>query len=571
MIHKHDNLVKLLNNDLIKKLIVIFLLLMVPNSLAAEVIVSTPGATVQTGKTFDININIDPMNMPVSGAQLNIQFDQSILKVNKVIEGDFFKQNRAKTYFHKGIIKNSSGLVENIFSVILGQSNVSGPGTFLIINATAIGSSNFSWINLSDVKISDTDGRSVLLKSINGTLNISKIVESNDPIDLPASVSPTSGYVNKGESISMTFYPGVLTDSGTVSLSAAGLPSGVSATFSPQKCNPSCSYILMFSTSPTTPSGTYQIIITYTNGINKKSKTYSLTVKSPPSYSAKFSQTGVAGTWGVTVNGIRYATSSLSIEVPGLSGKAEYSYDKVVNSGTDTRYSCTSECTGSFNSSTSVSASYNKQYLVTTSASPVIGGTVVPSSGWFDAGSSVSITASSASGYLFSTWSGIGTGSYSGTLNPFTITINSPVNESAIFDISPVTSSLAEALDNDLVWTTGGNGKWSAQNKISFYGNDAAVSEDISNNDNTWIQTTVTGPGSLKFYWKLSSEKYFDSFFFFMDGNLVGLINGEVDWQEKSYNIGAGTHILRWYYFKNSITSERMDRAWLDNVQFYPS
>ncbi len=167
-----------MKNELIKTILVIYLILMVPNSLAADVIISTPNATIQIGQTFNININIDPLMMPVSGAQLNIKYNQSVLKVNKVLEGNFFKQEGAKTYFHSGVLNNSTGIVANIFSVILGPSNVSRYGTFLIINATAIGSSNISWINLSNVKISDPKGISVSLKSKNGTLNISKIIWS---------------------------------------------------------------------------------------------------------------------------------------------------------------------------------------------------------------------------------------------------------------------------------------------------------------------------------------------------------------------------------------------------------
>jgi len=166
----------------IKAILLTFLIMIVPNSLAADVIVSTPNATIQIGQTFNININIDPMKMPVSGAQLSIKYNQSVLKINKVLEGNFFKQEGAKTYFNSGVLNNSTGLVANVFSVILGPSNVSRSGTFLIINATAIGSSNISWINLSNVKISDPNGISVSLKSIKGALNISKIYETFDKI-----------------------------------------------------------------------------------------------------------------------------------------------------------------------------------------------------------------------------------------------------------------------------------------------------------------------------------------------------------------------------------------------------
>jgi hypothetical protein len=391
-------------------------------------------------------------------------------------------------------------------------------------------------------------------------------VEFTGSINFSVSVSPTSSSVNKGDSISTIVNLGLLNGSGAVSLSASGLPTGASAIFNPLTCAPSCSSTLTFSTSSTTPSGTYQIMITGTSGSITRSSTYSLTVQPPSSYSATFFQTGALGTWGMTVNGIRYTTSGSSIVVPGLYGTISYSYDAVVNSGTDTRYSCTSGCTGLFSSSAPVSATYKKQYWLTTSVSPLSGGTMSPSSGWFDAGSSVPITASPALGYSFSGWSGSGTGSYSGALNPSTITINSPITESVIFTINPVTSSLAGALDNDLVWATGGNAKWFSQNTMSFYGNDAAQSGELSNYENTWIQTTVTGPGTLTFYWKVSSEKYYDSLLFFIDAMNAGYINGEVDWQEKSYYIGAGTHTLKWSYNKNSMNSGGMDRAWLDKV-----
>jgi uncharacterized protein YjdB len=180
-----------IKKQFIKTILVIFFLLLVPNSLAAEVIISAPIAMSQIGQTFNININIDPMNIPVSGAQLNIKYNQSVLKINTVVEGNFFKQEGAKTYFHSGVMNNSTGLIVNIFSVIIGPKNVSRSGTFLIINATAIGSSNISWINLSNAKISDPNGISAPLKLINGTINISKTVnktlnstisESPDPI-----------------------------------------------------------------------------------------------------------------------------------------------------------------------------------------------------------------------------------------------------------------------------------------------------------------------------------------------------------------------------------------------------
>ena len=59
------------------------------------------------------------------------------------------------------------------------------------------------------------------------------------------------------------------------------------------------------------------------------------------------------------------------------------------------------------------------------------GGTVTPASGWKNSGVAVSINATPATGYTFSNWTGTGSGSYSGTNNPASITMNGPITENA--------------------------------------------------------------------------------------------------------------------------------------------
>jgi hypothetical protein len=62
-----------------------------------------------------------------------------------------------------------------------------------------------------------------------------------------------------------------------------------------------------------------------------------------------------------------------------------------------------------------------------------LGGTVSPASGWKNSGAVVSIHAMPANSYSFSNWAGSGSGSYSGTNNPASITMNGPVTETATF------------------------------------------------------------------------------------------------------------------------------------------
>jgi hypothetical protein len=61
------------------------------------------------------------------------------------------------------------------------------------------------------------------------------------------------------------------------------------------------------------------------------------------------------------------------------------------------------------------------------------GGTVSPRSGWKKTGATISISAAPANGYSFSSWTGSGTGSYSGTNNPASITMGGPITETASF------------------------------------------------------------------------------------------------------------------------------------------
>lgn len=82
-----------------------------------------------------------------------------------------------------------------------------------------------------------------------------------------------------------------------------------------------------------------------------------------------------------------------------------------------------------------VTATYATQYQLTMQVTPSGGGTTTPSVGtyWYDAGASVTISATPNSGYVFSSWSGSGTGSYTGTQNSHVLTINGPVTETANF------------------------------------------------------------------------------------------------------------------------------------------
>jgi len=101
--------------------------------------------------------------------------------------------------------------------------------------------------------------------------------------DFSISVSPTFGSAVQGVSVTAIVSPASVGGfSETVSLSASGLPSGATTTFSPPSGTPGFDSTLTISTASTTPAGTYSITITGTGGEKTHSATFSLTVTTAP-------------------------------------------------------------------------------------------------------------------------------------------------------------------------------------------------------------------------------------------------------------------------------------------------
>jgi len=132
-----------------------------------------------------------------------------------------------------------------------------------------------------------------------------------------------------------------------------------------------------------------------------------------------------------------------------------------------------------------------------------------------------------------------------------------------------VAEPLSEALDTALSFTTGGSADWFAQTTTSRYDGDAAQSPDISHRQDSWMQTTVSGTGTIQFYWKVSSEEDFDFLEFYVDGSLQDRISGLVNWEHKTYTIStSGPHTFEWRYMKDGSGNYGSDCGWVDKVEW---
>lgn len=134
-----------------------------------------------------------------------------------------------------------------------------------------------------------------------------------------------------------------------------------------------------------------------------------------------------------------------------------------------------------------------------------------------------------------------------------------------------VTLPLGEALDTtNRTWTTSGNALWYGQTNVTHDGVDAARSGEIGSSQETILQTIVAtnGPGHCTFWWKVSSEEYFDILEFRVNGVTQTSISGEVDWQSNSIGIPTGTNTLQWRYSKDATYGGGLDAGWVDQFSF---
>ncbi len=130
-------------------------------------------------------------------------------------------------------------------------------------------------------------------------------------------------------------------------------------------------------------------------------------------------------------------------------------------------------------------------------------------------------------------------------------------------------TSFAYAVDNEsLTFNIGGDSDWFWQNTDYYYDGDAAESGEIDDLQESWIQTAVRGPGTLEFYWKVSSELDGDLLEFYIDDIRQDFISGNIDWTLQSYSIPTGTSNLKWRYAKDSDKRSSADSAWIDKISW---
>lgn len=126
---------------------------------------------------------------------------------------------------------------------------------------------------------------------------------------------------------------------------------------------------------------------------------------------------------------------------------------------------------------------------------------------------------------------------------------------------------LGDAVDNTrLTFSTYGNAGWSPTTADSISGGDSAQSGAVALGGQSVLQTTVTGPGALAFWWKTAAISG-DMLALAVDGSAVALIPSPVGWtQVTGISVSSGAHEVTWVFLDGSVLGSGVGRV--DLVQF---
>lgn len=154
--------------------------------------------------------------------------------------------------------------------------------------------------------------------------------------------------------------------------------------------------------------------------------------------------------------------------------------------------------------------------------------------------------------------------------------------------VSHAQPTIQEALDGPgLTWQRlGAFGVTVSTNASETHdGVDSYLTSNINDSDKSGQQTRVIGPGTLTFWWNVSSESGFDTFGFWIGPSVAtGGIHTQTDpllvisgtgpnefWRQETFPISSGTNYFEWVFIKDESDSDGTDRGYLDEVFFVPN
>ena len=149
----------------------------------------------------------------------------------------------------------------------------------------------------------------------------------------------------------------------------------------------------------------------------------------------------------------------------------------------------------------------------------------------------------------------------------FDVVVSNPSgSDTAAMHVAVAANPLVEALDAPWI-ALAPDPAWYFQSAVTHDGIDAARSPALTHGESAAMTARVTGPDTLMFWWKVSSEPDYDGIHLLLDGAGLAFHSGEVDWSPRTVEIPAGEHTVTWLYGKDGSVDFGADAGWVDEVR----
>jgi PGF-pre-PGF domain-containing protein len=131
----------------------------------------------------EVNVNISIYNITnLSGVQINVSYNSSVLSYNRTEEGTFLSENGAvSTYFNNSAINTTTGNINYIIVFREGENDgATGEGVIssMYFNATNSGT---SYINITSALLSSNEAESISYSTSNTTIVVNSGPDSSSP------------------------------------------------------------------------------------------------------------------------------------------------------------------------------------------------------------------------------------------------------------------------------------------------------------------------------------------------------------------------------------------------------
>ena len=134
--------------------------------------------------------------------------------------------------------------------------------------------------------------------------------------------------------------------------------------------------------------------------------------------------------------------------------------------------------------------------------------------------------------------------------------------------VNTVGAALALDTTQAITDSSANDAHWYGQTTFTNDSVDALQSGLLGDNEQSCFETNVTGPGRIRFYWKVDSEASADYLRFYAGTSQIKEISGNQSWAQVEHLLtGSATETLKWCYEKNASGVSGADTAWVDSLE----